>query len=78
MVAGWYRLTFWPEKDSTCPDVNPYSGLAIAYNAVDITQGAPGDTDTSAGKIYGFVQYDLGNEKSSLDIYLAAKKSGRK
>ena len=75
---GTYRLVFWLEKDASCPDVNPYSGLPIVYNPVDITQGAPGDTDTSAGTIYGIVGYDFANEVSWLDITLLAKKSGRK
>lgn len=78
LEPGAYRLVFWLEKDASCPDVNPYSGLPIVYNPVDITQGAPGDTDVSAGTIYGIVGYDLANEMSWLDITLLAKKSGRK
>ncbi|MGD9962829.1 MAG: hypothetical protein AB7S97_02895 [Thermoplasmata archaeon] len=75
---GTYRLVFWLEKDASCPDVNPYSGLPIVYSPVDITQGAPGDTDASAGTIYGIVGYDFANEMSWLDITLLAKKSGRR
>lgn len=78
LQAGTYRLIFWLEKDASCPDVNPYSGLPIVYNPVDITQGAPGDTDPSAGTIYGIVGYDLANNMSWLDITLTAKNSGRK
>lgn len=75
---GTYRLLFWLEKDASCPDVNPYSGLPIAYNALQMTQGAPGDTDASAGTIYGFVGYDFAENMSWLDITLIAKKSGRR
>ena len=78
LEPGWYRLTFWLEKDSTCPDVNPFTGLPIFYNPVDITTGAPGDTDASAGSIYGFVGYDFASNMSWLDMELIAKKSGRK
>ncbi|MDQ1371771.1 MAG: hypothetical protein QG582_686 [Candidatus Thermoplasmatota archaeon] len=76
--AGTYRLVFWLEKDASCPDVNPYSGLPIVYYPVDMTQGAPGDTDASAGTIYGIVGYDFAKELSWLDITLLEKKSGRK
>ncbi|MEW5748458.1 MAG: hypothetical protein AB1793_06715 [Candidatus Thermoplasmatota archaeon] len=78
LAAGTYRLVFWLEKDASCPDVNPYSGLPVAYNPVQMTQGAPGDTDTSAGTIYGIVGYDLASNISWLDITLLAKKTGRK
>jgi hypothetical protein len=78
LPAGYYRLTFWVEHDSTCPDVNPYSGLPITYNGVDITNGAPGDSDSSSGKIYGIVGYDFASDKSWLDMYLYSKKAGRK
>ncbi len=75
--AGLYRLTFWLEKDDTCPDVNPWTGKNIVYNSVDVTQGAPGDKDTSAGTIYGLVGYDLDNEMSWIDIELVDKDHGR-
>lgn len=78
LTAGTYRLVFWLEKGASCPDVNPYSGLPIVYNPVQMTQGAPGDTDDTAGTIYGFVGYDLDENLSWLDITLLAKKSGRR
>jgi hypothetical protein len=78
LAAGTYKLIFWLEVDEYCPAVNPLSGLPVTYHPVDITQGAPGDTDPSAGTIYGIVGYDLANNMSWLDITLTAKNSGRK
>ena len=78
LAAGTYKLIFWLEVDEYCPAVNPLSGLPVTYHPVDITQGAPGDTDPSAGTIYGIVGYDLANNMSWLDITLMAKNTGRK
>jgi hypothetical protein len=78
LSAGWYRLTFWLEIDETCPEVNPWTGVPVTYYPVDITHGAAGDTDPSAGAICGFVGYDLENDMSWLDMYLYAKKTGRR
>jgi hypothetical protein len=44
---------------------------------VDLTSGAPGDTDPSAGAIYGFVGYDFAADKTWLDITLIEKTTGR-
>jgi hypothetical protein len=75
--AGWYRLTFWLEKDNTCPNVNPITGTPIVYNAINIDTGAPGDTSEESGTIYGLVDYDFDNNMSWIDIELVDKDHGR-
>jgi hypothetical protein len=77
LESGWYRLTFWLEKDENCPDVNPNSGSSITYYRVDITSHAPGDTDNSTGGIVGFVHDDFAKDVGWIDIYLLPKDSGR-
>jgi hypothetical protein len=74
LQSGWYRMTFWIEE-------TPYTdgfGNPVVYQGVDITSGAAGDTDASAGAMYGFVGYDFAADKTWLDIYLYPKTSGRK
>lgn len=72
--SGWFRLTFWIQED---PKVNPLDGVAVSYTSVDITAGSPGDTDTTAGTMYGFVGYDFASDTTWLDMYLYPKTSGR-
>jgi hypothetical protein len=74
LKAGWYRLTFWIENEQP---VNPAAPI-IQFTDVDLTSGAPGDTDPSAGEMFGFVGYDLAGDKTWLDINLIQKTSGRK
>jgi hypothetical protein len=74
LKAGWYRLTFWIENEQP---VNPAAPV-IQFTDVDLISGAPGDTDPSAGTIYGFVGYDFAADKVWLDINLISKTSGRK
>jgi hypothetical protein len=76
---GFYRLTFWVEKDETCPDKNPLNEETIDYtNDVFITSHDLSDTDESgAAPIVGFVNNDYNNQKFWIDIELENKESGR-
>jgi hypothetical protein len=74
--ATWYRLVFWIDADEGA--VCPLDGAPIVYRGVDITSHAPGDYDTSAGAMYGFVGDDYGNQVFWLDMYLLSKTTGRK
>ena len=73
--SAWYRLTFWIQED---PKVNPLDGMPVNYLGVDLTSHASGDTDSSAGAIYGFVGDDFVNNVSWLDLFLLPKEKGRK
>lgn len=73
--AGWYRLTFWIEPED--PVDNPNAPV-IDWGQVDIVQGDAGDKDETSGTIFGFVNYDFGNDKTWLDLYLYPKEHGRK
>jgi len=74
---GWYRLTFWLEKDYTCPDINPLTGNKIVYKPVSITSHASGDTDETNGTIYGVVSDNFRANTFSIDIELMPKPNGR-
>jgi len=71
---GNYRLIFWIEDEQ--PD-NPAAPI-IQFTDVDLKSGAPGDTDPSAGAIFGFVGYDFVTETSWVDMVLIEKPNGRK
>ena len=75
--AGSYRLTFWLEKDDTCPDVNPLSGEDMTYNEVNLALGAEGDTVPLSGEIYGEVGYDFVSNTTWIDIVLLENSNGR-
>ena len=74
LQSGWYRMTFWiDETPATDGFDNP-----VVYHGVDLTSGAAGDTDPTAGTIYASVGYDLGSDVCWLDMFLYPKTSGRK
>ena len=79
--AGTYRLTFWLEKDATCPDENPITYEDITYNDVNLALGAEGDTadgeEPSSGTIFGIVGYDFESNMTWIDIVLLDKSNGR-
>jgi hypothetical protein len=73
LSPGNYRLLFWIEYEQ--PD-NPLAPT-IQFTKVDLTNGNAGDTDTSAGEIFGLVGYDFAADKTWLDITLIEKTTGR-
>jgi len=75
LPSAWYRLVFWIEDD---PAICPIDGMPVVYGGVDITSHSAGDTDASAGSMYGFVSDDYANQVFWLDMFLYPKNSGRK
>jgi hypothetical protein len=73
LSPGNYRLIFWIQGEQ--PD-NPLAPV-IQFTEVDLKTANAGDTDTSAGAIYGFVGYNFDEDTTWLDITLTEKSSGR-
>lgn len=73
LPAGTYRLSFWI---GDVPATDPL-GNAIDSLGVDITSGAPGDTEAASGEILADVWYSDDFQKSTLTLELLPKEHGR-